>query len=201
MNTRIDSNEQMTRVMFFLIPALFLGLIYLLPLILSTEEIRALAIEDGVVEYVGALFFLLASLTFFALYFGKNGRPSSRNIFYLLLGLGFLFVCLEEISWGQRILGFSTPESIRQTNAQGEFNIHNLKVFHGKTETGERKSFWGLLLNADRLFSMFWFFVLLPNSACISLCVTEGNLLFGPDQDADSSALYRRFVYRKLRGI
>ena len=68
-----------------------------------------------------------------------------------------MFVCLEEISWGQRIFGFQTPEGIRDINAQREFNIHNLRIFHGKTETGDRKSFWGLLLNMDRLFSMFWF--------------------------------------------
>ena len=38
-----------------------------------------------------------------------------------------LFIAMgEEISWGQRILGFETPESISEINFQDEFNIHNI---------------------------------------------------------------------------
>jgi hypothetical protein len=74
-----------------------------------------------------------------------------------LLGLVFMLGCLEEISWGQRIIGFQTPEEIRDINAQNEFNLHNLQVFHGTTESGERKSFWALFLTIGRMFSMFWF--------------------------------------------
>ncbi|MCH8148930.1 MAG: tetratricopeptide repeat protein [Planctomycetes bacterium] len=32
---------------------------------------------------------------------------------------------LEEISWGQRLAGFSSPEFFRENNLQGETNIHN----------------------------------------------------------------------------
>src|SRR5690606_21726008 len=42
-------------------------------------------------------------------------------------GLILLFGAGEEISWGQRIFGFDTPEAIYQHNAQGEMNLHNLK--------------------------------------------------------------------------
>lgn len=31
----------------------------------------------------------------------------------------------EEVSWGQRILGFAGPEELVTGNRQGEFNIHN----------------------------------------------------------------------------
>ena len=40
---------------------------------------------------------------------------------------------------------------------QGEINIHNLQIFHGLNEDGDKKSGWKLLLNIDRLFSIFWF--------------------------------------------
>ncbi len=36
----------------------------------------------------------------------------------------------EEISWGQRIFGFDTPESIKELNYQEEFTIHNLQFIY-----------------------------------------------------------------------
>jgi len=63
----------------------------------------------------------------------------------------------EEISWGQRIFGFQTPELLHELNAQQEFNIHNLWIFHGKDAEGQSRDFIGKLTNIDRLFSVFWF--------------------------------------------
>lgn len=37
----------------------------------------------------------------------------------------------EEISWGQRILGIQTPESIRAVNVQHELNLHNMQWIQG----------------------------------------------------------------------
>jgi hypothetical protein len=141
----------------------WLTISYSLVFVFDAEQIRRLSAEDGVVEYIGAALFFLASVLYFLLY--KNSRltseiewlPVKGNVFYFLLAVGFLFVCLEEISWGQRIFGFETPDSIREMNSQSEFNFHNLDIFHGETSTGERKSFLALLLNMERLFSIFWF--------------------------------------------
>lgn len=136
---------------------------YSIVFVFDAEQVGRLTREDGLVEYTGAALFLLASILFFASYVksraasGQGWLPIKGNVFFLLLGLAFLFVFLEEISWGQRIFGFATPETLRDLNSQSEFNFHNLQVFHGETETGERKSFLALLLNMDRMFSMFWF--------------------------------------------
>ncbi len=46
--------------------------------------------------------------------------------FFALLALGSLYVALEEISWGQRVLGFSSPEFFKANNLQGETNLHNM---------------------------------------------------------------------------
>jgi len=151
------------KVPFLIFALVWIAFSYLIVFVLSPDTVGWVAKEDGIIEYIGAACFLAASVLFFVLY--KQSRasgsipfiPMSGNVFYLLLGLAFLFVCMEEISWGQRIFGFETPESIRGANSQSEFNIHNLQVFHGETESGERKSFFALLLNMDRMFSMFWF--------------------------------------------
>ena len=141
----------------------WLAISYSLSFVFDAEQIGRLSREDGVVEYIGAALFFLASVLYFLLY--KNSRlhsnldwlPVKGNVFYFLLAVAFLFVGMEEISWGQLIFGFETPGSIREMNAQSEFNFHNLDVFHGKTDSGEEKSFLALLLNMNRLFSIFWF--------------------------------------------
>lgn len=141
---------------------LWLLFAYSLPVLLESRIVNRLALEDGVVESVGALGFFVAAVLFFILYRRSRKQPSAAlnplqgNVFFLLLGLAFFFVAMEEISWGQRIIGFKTPEAMVDANVQREFNFHNLEIFHGETETGERKSFWALLLNMDRLFSLFW---------------------------------------------
>lgn len=41
------------------------------------------------------------------------------------LALGLFFIAAEEISWGQRVIGFKGPDTFVVGNRQGEFNIHN----------------------------------------------------------------------------
>ncbi len=48
---------------------------------------------------------------------------------YILLFLGLLFVGMEEISWGQRLLGIQTPYIIARYNYQSELTLHNLPIF------------------------------------------------------------------------
>lgn len=44
----------------------------------------------------------------------------------LLATLGCLFIAGEEISWGQRIIGWATPEGWADINTHKETNLHNL---------------------------------------------------------------------------
>jgi hypothetical protein len=119
--------------------------------------------EDHLFESLTAVFFLIASACFAILYVRDSPGNllgtirTKRNIFYVLLAIVFFIGAGEEISWGQRILDVETPELLMRSNMQHEINIHNLAIFHGLEESGERKSFWKLFLNIDRLFSLFWF--------------------------------------------
>ena len=56
----------------------------------------------------------------------------------ILLAIGTFFVTMEEISWGQRILGFRPPQSFVANNLQGEMNLHNFIFIN----TTVRLSFW-----------------------------------------------------------
>jgi hypothetical protein len=95
--------------------------------------------EDGVYEYLGALFCLAASALFLAAYAWfpvrrkRNASRTGRNIFFLLLSLALFCLFGEEISWGQRLLGLRTPEFMVAVNAQRELTVHNLACFQRST--------------------------------------------------------------------
>jgi hypothetical protein len=133
-------------VLLLLPPILF----YLL-MLLDEPTLAAVTREDGLIESLGAICFLACAVAFLAC-FGVR-----HSVFYLLFGLLFLFTFFEEISWGQRIIGFETPLFFQQYNMQHELNIHNLVWFHGTNAAGAAKGFVDRLINMDRLFSLFWF--------------------------------------------
>ena len=60
----------------------------------------------------------------------RNNIESFKLIFVSLIVLGLIFVGLEEVSWGQWIFYFKSPEYFQELNNQRETNIHNLKHFH-----------------------------------------------------------------------
>jgi len=54
--------------------------------------------------------------------------------FYVLFALGMFFIGMEEISWGQQLFGWQTPDHWNQANAQGETTLHNLGPFQGHND-------------------------------------------------------------------
>ncbi|MBD1540333.1 hypothetical protein HC749_19500 [Arthrobacter sp. S13_S34] len=83
--------------------------------------------EDSLIEWLQFLCLLGASvflplLTFRLLRMGLKGMA----LLYGLVTLGVWFLTGEEISWGQRIFGWDTPEDLGEVNRQGETNVHNL---------------------------------------------------------------------------
>ena len=85
--------------------------------------------EDGIAEWLTVAGLILGSIVCFSR-FVKLFRKKSAWFLLVTFGLGlFLFFAAgEEISWGQRILGITTPEYFQQHNAQQETNLHNLVV-------------------------------------------------------------------------
>ena len=83
--------------------------------------------EGGVVENLTFVVFLLGSFVLFA------AALATRRLFprcvYVLGGMTLLFFAGEEISWGQRVIGFETPDFLMGLNTHREFNIHNLETF------------------------------------------------------------------------
>jgi hypothetical protein len=122
---------------------------YSVYLVLDVETVARLGSEDHLFEWMTAISFLVASIIFIRLYFKK------KNFFYILFALVFFFGFGEEISWGQRIIGFSTPASIEMLNVQDEFNLHNLEPLNTENMYGGAKSGLSRLLEVNFLFKVF----------------------------------------------
>lgn len=112
------------------------------------------AVEDGFIEWLTALGLLAGCFVcLYRFFILAPFRPKLFRASLIILSLIFLFGFLEEISYGQRIFGFETPQALKEHNTQGEFNIHNLKI--GSVRIN--KLIFGLGLT---IFVLFYFLVL-----------------------------------------
>lgn len=85
--------------------------------------------EDDLVEVMQVLMLILAAV--FAFLMGRVLMKKRVNYgrLYLAAVLILLIIAGEEISWGQRLVGVSSPEWLMERNVQKETNVHNLVDF------------------------------------------------------------------------
>lgn len=168
--------SELPTVVYMVSSVLALFATYAVFVVYDTHTVLSLTREDGLFEYLGATFFLLASGVFFLAFRAScHGNDlyllrTRKNIFFVLLSLIFFIGAAEEISWGQRVFGFETPPAVGAINEQQEFNIHNLPLFHGFQADGVQKTGLSSLFVLDRMFSLFWlsYCFLLPCVAALS---------------------------------
>jgi hypothetical protein len=107
--------EQAALVVF---PALFL--LFAALFVADRELYVRLTLEDHAIEWLTvAVLLLTAPLAFLA------ARRTGRG-FYVLLGIAALLVAVEEVSWGQRLLGIESPDFFLRHSDQREINVHNV---------------------------------------------------------------------------
>jgi hypothetical protein len=104
-----------------------IGILYVAfgPYIFHPHQLHAINREDGIIEYGSAFLLLVCCIVSVILAFRFSGQRS-RTVMHSLFAFVFFVMVGEEISWGQRIFGLSTPEIMKNINVQDELNIHNL---------------------------------------------------------------------------
>ena len=116
----------------FAVPIALGMVVAVLALRLDRHFVDAYVAEDGPVEDLGTLCLGLGSVLAFLAFRRSGGTQDGVRVHVVkrLAYLGLAFVLFgafgEEISWGQRILGFGTPEEVARLNVQREVNVHNL---------------------------------------------------------------------------
>lgn len=88
--------------------------------------------EDGLLESATALLLMFAFIRFcLSLRAARQTAPRLWVVGGLASLALFSFVfCMEEISWGQRIFSWNTPEMFEAFNSQGETNFHNINQLY-----------------------------------------------------------------------
>jgi uncharacterized membrane protein len=91
------------------------------------EAYKWFTAEDGFAETLQVIFYVLA-FVMSATFAWRQYRAGERfiTLLYLGLSLAFVFMVGEEVSWGQRLIGWETPEVFVEANKQGETNLHNI---------------------------------------------------------------------------
>jgi len=84
--------------------------------------------EDKFAETMQVVFYTTAFVLNFILV-RRLWQTDQRVIasLYLITLAGLFFLIGEELSWGQRVFGWGTPESLKAVNKQGETNLHNIE--------------------------------------------------------------------------
>jgi hypothetical protein len=83
--------------------------------------------EDGVAEYAQALLYgACFIMSMLVMRYQSRAKNQLTAVLYFLLACGLFFMVGEELSWGQRIFGWATPETLESINKQEETNLHNI---------------------------------------------------------------------------
>lgn len=129
----LERKKNITKKIVFFVPVFLISSIVIYKIIYGPihADYREFMSEDGLVEYSTSITYFLATIFSFLIFKSIKTNYIKYAILFLVLGFCFLFVGLEEISWGQRILGIETPDLFSE-NVQSETNVHNLESINSK---------------------------------------------------------------------
>jgi hypothetical protein len=108
------------------------GFVYILPYgedLIGLTWFNLLKIEDGPLEWLQFLEYLISSIFGILIYFKSKNKNKIDSFIWLILSAYCFIFAAEEISWGERITGFSL-NSLTEISIQSETNLHNLPFFH-----------------------------------------------------------------------
>ena len=93
-------------------------------------ETNWLAAEDGLSEWATVVMYLMGVLLAARVSLSvRRSRHHRMSLLYGAFAVVLVIAVLEEISWGQRMFGWTTPESLAEVNFQDETTVHNIQGF------------------------------------------------------------------------
>ena len=121
------NNKSISKVIIFLFPIVLSISLVLLRISIGLEAWKKTNTEGGFIEYGTSLAFLLSAVFAFPIgkFFIKQKNKALGYLYYLICA-GLFLVGMEEISWGQKLIGFESTEFFQNYNSQEEVTLHNL---------------------------------------------------------------------------
>ncbi|MFN7112976.1 MAG: hypothetical protein ACK4PK_01300 [Alphaproteobacteria bacterium] len=120
-----ENKYSLHRFWWLYLPPLVLVLVALVNPFLDKDSSPWMYSENGVLETLQWLVAMAAFGVGVACLRYCKGRGRWFTVWILLGTLGSLYIGLEEISYGQHLLRWETPEYWQNINDQGETNLHN----------------------------------------------------------------------------
>jgi len=108
------------------------GFVYILPFgknLIGITWFDLLKKEDGPLEWLQFSEYFVSFLMGLFIFYKSKKKSSINSLIWLFFSIFCFLIAAEEISWGERITGF-TLNSISELSIQGETNFHNLPFFH-----------------------------------------------------------------------
>ncbi|MGB3592217.1 MAG: hypothetical protein WBA16_11085 [Nonlabens sp.] len=124
MNPAIKSKEYLIYLTFVFSIGSSILLLYFNP-----ELFQILGREDHIAEYGTAVLLGCVSVILFLVFLRIRGEYKFLSVLFLITSILFFLGMGEEVSWGQRIVGFGTPEDLAAINDQDEVNFHNINKY------------------------------------------------------------------------
>ncbi|MFK7956596.1 MAG: hypothetical protein AB8B96_10900 [Lysobacterales bacterium] len=110
----------------WLLPWLILASVIAARIALPVEEFRArLMGELGPIE-LGTVVILAIAIGVGLHLLRQPNHNGLQKVWFVMVVLGCVYFAGEEMSWGQHLVGWSTPDSIAELNDQQETNLHNM---------------------------------------------------------------------------
>ena len=116
-----------SKLIIFFLPIVLTILLIVLRISIGLDAWKKTNTEGGFIEYGTSLAFLLTAI--FAFPIGKfflTNKDKFLGYLYYFLSFSFFLVGMEEISWGQKLIGFESSEFFQNYNSQEEITLHNL---------------------------------------------------------------------------
>ncbi len=120
-------NKTLPPIYWFWIPIIFMVFQIFIEIFLPADILFAMHNEHGTHEVAQGI--VMAVAFFYALYCFMKSNISTHILYRFWFGLAALccfYVAGEEVSWGQHLWDWATPEFWAQVNDQQETNLHNV---------------------------------------------------------------------------
>ena len=117
-------NKDINKLVWLVLPIAVAAMTYVARLI-GPHTDRVMYRETGLIENLTVIFLLVAIVATVLFLISNRTRHQLLNVWMGIFLLGAIYYAGEEISWGQHLFGWGTPEQWTEVNDQHETNLHN----------------------------------------------------------------------------